>query len=86
MHLHVAVHMPSNSHLRISTPIRIEDGLVNHESPFCGSKQFGMCYVSQEGGLASVGCILEIQEHVRLEDGRILITNKGENWATRVLF
>lgn len=54
----------------------IEDGLVQEESPFAGSKRFGMCYVS-ERGMCAVGTTLEIQNHVINSDGRMYITNKG---------
>jgi len=55
----------------------LEEGLVDHDSPFCGSREFGMCFVGQNGGVCSIGTLLRIEEHVRLDDGRLQIVNKG---------
>lgn len=62
----------------------IEDGLVQKESPFVGSKRFGMCYVegrSDDSGvsrMASIGTTLEIVDFAHVQqDGRLFITNKG---------
>lgn len=54
----------------------IEEGLVQKESPFCGTKRFGMCFLDS-GRMASVGTTLEVQEYLHQPDGRIYITNKG---------
>jgi Lon protease-like protein len=35
-------------------------------------------YDPQSSGLASIGTVLEIKEHARLDDGRLLIQNIGE--------
>ncbi|GAX85660.1 hypothetical protein CEUSTIGMA_g13075.t1 [Chlamydomonas eustigma] len=56
----------------------IEEGLVQTESPWCGSKRFGMCYVDNEGRMASVGSTLEISEFANVPDGRLFITSKGK--------
>ena len=53
----------------------VDEGLANTESPFVGTKQFGMCYVDKEGNIASVGSVLEIGEHQQLDDGRLYIQN-----------
>ncbi|GFR48354.1 hypothetical protein Agub_g10243 [Astrephomene gubernaculifera] len=60
----------------------IEEGLVQRESPFCGSRRFGMCYVEGrgEGGaarMASIGTCLEVVEFAHVQDGRIFVTCKG---------
>ncbi|KAG2483031.1 hypothetical protein HYH03_018061 [Edaphochlamys debaryana] len=61
----------------------VEDGLVQADSPFCGSRRFGMCYVesrSDSSGasrMASVGTTLEIVDFAHVQDGRIFITSKG---------
>lgn len=55
----------------------VEDGLVNHESPFCGSKQFGITYVNSEGGICHVGTLLRIEGHKTLPDGQITTFNRG---------
>jgi len=56
----------------------VEEGLVQKDSPFCGTKKFGMCFVDNEGRLASIGTTLEIVDfaHVK-QDGRLFVTNKG---------
>ncbi|KAI8466929.1 MAG: hypothetical protein J3K34DRAFT_524170 [Monoraphidium minutum] len=56
----------------------IEDGLVQAESPYAGTKRFGMCYVDGGSGkMATVGTLLDIQAHSFEPDGRILVVNKG---------
>lgn len=54
----------------------IDKELIQQDSPFLGTRRFGMCFTSQEG-MAKVGTLLEIQQHLPLEDGRMLITSKG---------
>lgn len=57
----------------------IEEGLVNTEKPWCGSRRFGMAfYDPQSQGLASIGTLLEITDHANLEDGRLLVNNVGK--------
>ena len=56
---------------------RLEEGLVNHQSPFCGSRTFGMCWATSQG-LTSVGTTLHIDNHKVQPDGRMLVTAKGE--------
>jgi Lon protease-like protein len=56
----------------------IEEGLVQTESPWCGSKRFGMCYVDNEGRMASIGSTLEISEFANVPDGRLFVTSKGK--------
>ncbi|GAB4817835.1 hypothetical protein N2152v2_004881 [Parachlorella kessleri] len=57
---------------------RLEDGLVNPDKPWCGSRRFGMAFYDPKSqGLASVGTLLEIKEHARLEDGRLMVQNIG---------
>lgn len=56
--------------------VRIDKELIQQDSPFLGTRRFGMCFTSQ-GGMAKVGTLLEVQQHLPLEDGRMLITNKG---------
>ncbi|KXZ50336.1 hypothetical protein GPECTOR_17g977 [Gonium pectorale] len=60
----------------------VEEGLVQTDSPFCGTRRFGMCYVDgrSEGGvqrMASIGTALEVEDFAHVQDGRILITCKG---------
>ncbi|KAK9863905.1 hypothetical protein WJX84_003410 [Apatococcus fuscideae] len=54
----------------------LEEGLVNHQSPFCGSRIFGMCWATSQG-LTSVGTTLHIDNHRVQPDGRMLVTTKG---------
>ncbi|DBB09509.1 hypothetical protein WJX82_002679 [Trebouxia sp. C0006] len=55
----------------------VEDGLINHESPFCGSKKFGISHVNSEGGVSQVGTLLKIEGHQQLPDGQITTFNRG---------
>lgn len=54
----------------------IEEGLVQTDSPFCGTRQFGMCYF-QKDKLSGIGTTLHIDEYVHLPDGRMVVTTKG---------
>lgn len=38
----------------------IDDGLVQSDAPWCGSRRFGMCYVNKEGRMSTVGTVLEV--------------------------
>lgn len=38
----------------------IDDGLVQSDVPWCGSRRFGMCYVNKEGRMSTVGTVLEV--------------------------
>lgn len=49
----------------------VEEGLVQEDSPFAGSKRFGMCYLDERGRLAAVGTTLEIQDFVMESGGRM---------------
>ncbi|EFN59067.1 hypothetical protein CHLNCDRAFT_137801 [Chlorella variabilis] len=56
----------------------VDEGLVNTEKPWCGSRLFGMAfYDPQSQGLASIGTLLEITDHANLEDGRMIVNNVG---------
>ena len=56
----------------------IDDGLVSREKAWCGSRRFGMVFFdSQASGIASVGTVLQIERHVTLDDGRLLVENVG---------
>jgi len=55
----------------------IEEGLVQEDSDWCGTKRFGMCYVDQEGRMAAIGTTLEITDFDNVPDGRLLVNNKG---------
>jgi hypothetical protein len=55
---------------------RIARDLVQEDSPFRGTKRFGMCFVSNDG-LAALGTVLEIVKHAVFEDGRMLVLCKG---------
>jgi hypothetical protein len=56
--------LPANS---LACALRVEEGLVQQDSPFCGTKKFGMCYVDKEGRVASIGTILEIVEFAHIK-------------------
>ncbi|KAL3148884.1 hypothetical protein ABBQ32_001754 [Trebouxia sp. C0010 RCD-2024] len=55
----------------------VEDGLINHESPFCGSKRFGISHMNSEGRVSEVGTLLKIEGHRKLPDGQITTFNRG---------
>lgn len=55
----------------------LEEGLINEQSPFCGTRQFGLCWVSKDGAMAKIGTTLQIQSHLRHGDGRLTTDNKG---------
>ncbi|KAG2427714.1 hypothetical protein HYH02_014545 [Chlamydomonas schloesseri] len=61
----------------------VEEGLVQADSPFCGTRKFGMCYVdgrsdpSGASRMASIGTMLEVVDFAHVQDGRIFITTKG---------
>jgi Lon protease-like protein len=60
-----------------NSPFRsVEQGLVQDDSPFCGTRQFGMCFFSRDR-LAGIGATLHIDEYVHMEDGRLVVTTKG---------
>ena len=54
----------------------VEEGLVDEDSPFAGSREFGMCLTTQQG-MATIGTTLRVEEFSHLPDGRLLVTNKG---------
>jgi ATP-dependent Lon protease len=54
----------------------VDEGLVQKDSPFVGTRKFGMCFVTRDGRMASIGTTLEIQQHVTESDGRLYVTQK----------
>ena len=57
---------------------RIDEGLVQSDSPFKASKQFGITYVTGRGAVAEVGTLMEIVDYAPLgSEGRLLIQNTG---------
>lgn len=66
---------------KVALAFRVEDGLINHESPFCGSKRFGISHVNSEGGVSQVGTLLKIEGHRILPDGQITTFNRGNKVA-----
>lgn len=55
---------------------RIEEGLVNDESPFRATRQFGISLVHQSG-VSDIGTMLKIEQHKQLADGQIVIISRG---------
>lgn len=83
----------------------LEEGLIQEEKSFAGTRRFGMCWVSPvtacccsargyfafltscphvqhaqgtgRGELASIGTALQIQNHHRMDDGRMAVENIG---------
>lgn len=64
-------------HTLLAGSENIDEGLVQQESPFAGSRRFGMCYVDERGRLSAIGTTLEIQDFVLEPGGRMYVTNKG---------
>ncbi len=66
---------------------RVEEGLVQGDSPFCGTKRFGMCYVDSraDGGggsrMASVGTTLEIVDFAHVQVWQYDIRSAGNELA-----
>ena len=57
---------------------RIDEGLVQDDSPFLGSKQFGITYVTGRGAVAEIGTLMEIVDFAPIgSEGRLFINNKG---------
>uniref|UniRef100_A0A1D1ZSW8 Lon N-terminal domain-containing protein n=2 Tax=Auxenochlorella protothecoides TaxID=3075 RepID=A0A1D1ZSW8_AUXPR len=54
----------------------LEEGLISEDKPWVGTRRFGTTFVLEDG-ISSVGTLLEITRHRRLDDGRILISTKG---------
>ncbi|CAL8464824.1 g4359 [Coccomyxa elongata] len=55
----------------------LEEGLIQDDSPFAGTRRFGMCWSDSKGAIAAIGTTLQIESHVRMDDGRLGIENKG---------
>lgn len=57
----------------------IDNDLVQEDSEFKGSRQFGMSYCSPEtGGVAEIGTVLEVTGHSPFDDGRLIVNTRGE--------
>lgn len=55
----------------------IEEDLVNDEKPWHGSRLFGMCFITGDGRMSSVGTTLNITQHQRFPDGKMFVNSKG---------
>ena len=51
--------------------------MINEESPFYGSKKFGLNHVNNDGTVCQVGVLLRIEGHKLLRDGRMIVVNRG---------
>jgi len=58
------------------TADRLEDDLIDDESPFKGTRAFGMALLDGRE-MASLGTMLHIEQHERFPDGRMVIVSKG---------
>lgn len=54
----------------------LETDLVDEDSPFKGTRQFGMS-LAHSRGVASIGTVLHIEQHARMPDGRMLVSSRG---------
>lgn len=58
----------------------VDDDLVSSDGPlaaYTGSREFGMALAARQG-VAATGCMLRIEHHERLPDGRLLVKCKGD--------
>eukprot|EP00892_Ulva_mutabilis_P007155 jgi/Ulvmu1/4811/UM020_0096.1 len=55
---------------------RIVEDLVQEDSPFKGTKRFGLCLLTPDG-LSTYGTVLEILHHKVFPDARLLTVSKG---------
>lgn len=55
----------------------IDEDLVQRDSEFLGSKEFGMVWLSDQGGVAKIGTLLQIKAHHMVKDGRLIIQSTG---------
>lgn len=63
----------------VSLLCSIDNDLVQEDSEFKGSRQFGMSYCSPEtGGVAEIGTVLEVTGHSPFDDGRLIVNTRGE--------
>lgn len=62
---------------RVLRTCRIEQGLVNDDSPFRATRQFGISLVHQSG-VSEIGTMLRIEQHKQLADGQIVIVSRGK--------
>jgi hypothetical protein len=70
---------PSNSLCVVLLLCSIDNDLVQEDSEFKGSRQFGMSYCSPEtGGVAEIGTVLEVTGHSPFDDGRLIVNTRGE--------
>ena len=56
----------------------VDEGLVNPDAAWHGTRTFGMCAVSGQGQMAAVGCTCYIDKHKSWKDGQILIECTGK--------
>lgn len=56
----------------------VEEGLVQKDSPFAGTREFGMCWFDRDTSqMAMVGTKLHIEQYTHEPDGRLYVTSKG---------
>lgn len=67
------IYLSSQTNLGCLCEHSVEEGLVQKDSPWCGTKRFGMCYVDNEGRMAAIGTTLEImvRQEVHLHMGDV---------------
>ena len=77
--------------LKCCVSYSIDEGLVQEESPYKSSREFGVSYATS-AGIAAVGTVMRIQDFAKVgNDGVLLISNTGEShclprsaWSTDV--
>lgn len=55
----------------------IDEDLVQKESEFLGSKEFGTVWQTDRNSIAEVGTLLKIQAHHTVKDGRLIVQTTG---------
>jgi len=56
----------------------VDEGLINPDVAWHGTRTFGLCAVSGQGQMAAVGCTCVIEKHKTWKDGQILIESTGQ--------
>mmetsp|Transcript_7770 Transcript_7770/g.14666 ORF Transcript_7770/g.14666 Transcript_7770/m.14666 type:complete len:326 (+) Transcript_7770:194-1171(+) len=66
-----------NTLLAGASDATVDEGLVQEQSPYLGSRRYGLVYADASGKLAEVGCLMEIEKQKALADGSMLVVMRG---------
>ena len=57
----------------------IEQGLVDEDSPFRASREFGLTWITPQGECCAVGTLMRIHAFAQIgETGKLLVSNTGD--------